>query len=153
MLWSWGQIDSTVLDAITFSRAGHPESWLQYKEIAEIINTKSESAIYQLGGYVAEQEAALHLAASGHEVLLADVPNQEGWDFLVDGIPVQVKNTLDVSYVNEALEAHPDIPVIVPKELADNFIDHDMVFADWSLSHSEIFEQTTQTVEHFGLNH
>lgn len=52
-------------------------------------------AMERLEGYTAERIVAAHLVAQGHIVEFADIPNQEGWDILVDGHPIQVKCVMD----------------------------------------------------------
>ena len=146
MLWTYSQIDVSVLDAITFSSKGAPSSFNELQEVgAETIN--SAGAITRLTGYVAEQQVALNLVRQGHIVELPESANQAGWDLLVDGSPVQVKCSMDSNYVLSHFEKNPDIPVIVNKELSDDLGDHPMVIIDPNLSHINIEQVTNDSLQ------
>lgn len=147
MLWTYSQIDASVLDAITFSSKGAPGSFNELQEVGtETIN--STGAITRLTGYVAEQQVALNLVRQGHIVELPESSNQEGWDLLVDGSPVQVKCSMDSNYVLSHFEKNPDIPVIVNKELSADLADHPMVIIDPNLSHINIEQVTNDSLQH-----
>lgn len=145
MLWSYSQVDTQVLDAIRFSSADKPSDFFDLKDR---ISDLSQGAITRLSGYVAEQQVALNLQQQGHHVQFPEKSNQEGFDLLVDGHPIQVKCTLSVSYVQGHLNQYPDIPVIVNKELAEAFLDHPQVIIDEQLSHTMIQNITVDSVHH-----
>jgi hypothetical protein len=54
---------------------------------------------------------------------------------------MQVKCTTSESYIQQHLNNHPDIPVIINSEMAEYFKDHPNVIIDYDLSH-----ETVQTV-------
>lgn len=144
-LWALSQIDRTVLDALTFSSAGHPDSFWRLRDIADGMEG-SGGAATRLSGYVAEQQVALDLSRAGHEVEFPSSASQPGYDLLVDGHPVQVKCSLSADYVMGHFERYPDIPVVVNAELAEQLGDHPLVWVDHALSHSEIHETTDASV-------
>jgi hypothetical protein len=148
--WILSRIDPTVLNAMTFASAGHPESFWRLKEIAEQIQSAEGLShlghVSRLQGYVAEQSVMLHLVREGHQVEPARSPTEQGWDLRVDGHPVQVKNTLNPEHIREHLEANPDIPVIVNAEMADKFADSPNVWVDHALRHEDVLETTNETL-------
>ncbi|SHJ14861.1 hypothetical protein [Desulfofundulus thermosubterraneus] len=103
-------------------------------------------AVERLQGYAAEQIVAAHLAAQGHVVEFPDTPNQEGWDLLVDGHPLQVKCVMDPAIIKEHLERYPDIPVIVNAEMGQHFADNSHVIVDKDLIHSQVAEHVHNTI-------
>ena len=66
----------------------------------------------------------------GFTAELAHHANNPGWDVVIhDGHGhidqlLQMKATDSISYVHEAIAAHPDIPVVVPHELYEKMLDH-----------------------------
>ncbi len=102
--------------------------------------------IERLQGYTAEQIAAAHLAAQGHVVEFPDTPNQEGWDLLVDGHPMQVKCVMDPSLIQEHLERYHNIPVLVNAEMGHHFADNGHVIVDKDLIHSQVADHVHNTV-------
>lgn len=145
MLWNYSQIDTTVLDALSFSSASHP---LDFFDIQKVGSSLSEGAMTRLSGYVAEQQVALNLQQQGYHVQFPDKANQQGFDLLVDGHPMQVKCTLSEGYVREHLNNNPDIPVIVNRELASVFENHPNVIIDDQLSYSIIKDSTEASIQH-----
>lgn len=80
----------------------------------------------------------------GESAILAESPIQRGWDLaIVDEAgetveEIQLKATESLSYVKEALEKYPGIPVMVPQELSDSAAIHDgIVSASISDEHLE----------------
>lgn len=145
-LYSWSQIDDSVLDALLAASPGASDSLWGLQELAETTAAKA-GAMTRLSGYVAEQQVALDLTRQGHEVEFPATPNQPGYDLLVDGQPVQVKCTLDADYALEHFERYPDIPLIVNAELAEKLGDHPMVYVDEHLSHAQVAEATTESLD------
>ncbi|ACX52159.1 hypothetical protein Adeg_1026 [Ammonifex degensii KC4] len=145
-------IDDRVLEAMDFSSKLDLGTFNQLSEyVRQQFFTGSEAsvagAVERLQGYTAEQVVAAHLAAQGHVVEFPDTPNQEGWDLLVDGHPVQVKCVMDSELVREHLERFPDIPVIVNAEIGSYFADNSHVVVDKDLLHSQVAEQVHQTID------
>jgi hypothetical protein len=116
--YDWLKVDDRAADAIKFALGKGGNS---FKDIysAAISAADSDGALDRLKGYVGEQVAAKDLAEQGCVVSFPDSPTQEGFDLIVDGAPIQVKTTLVESNIRNALEVHPDIPVLVPIELLD----------------------------------
>ena len=114
-LYTFARIDDRVLDALIFSSA--------HKDLPSLIENASlasdvPGAIERIKGYVGEQTVAEQLAQQGFVVSMPESPTQEGYDIFIDGDAFQIKTTLSEAYISSALAANPDIPVIVPEELA-----------------------------------
>ena len=66
----------------------------------------------------------------GFTAELAHHANNPGWDIVIHDAHghvdqlLQMKATDSISYVHEAIAAHPDIPVVVPHELYEKMLDH-----------------------------
>jgi hypothetical protein len=101
----------------------------------------------QLQGYVAEQIAAQHLIAQGHDVFFPETANNPGWDIMVDGHPFQVKCLVDSGGVIEHLHRYPDIPVIVNADLAHQVGNHAGVYVDAALHHDAIRQATEDSLD------
>jgi len=149
-VYTLSQIDTAVLDAIEFSYSDADESfWSQRQQASQISDLEADShsgAIQRLQGYVAEQQVALDLAREGHQVEFPESAGQPGWDLVVDGQVVQVKNTLNPQYVQEHLERYPDIPVVVNAEMGVHFQGHPSVWVDESLGYHDIASRTEESV-------
>jgi hypothetical protein len=103
-----------------------------------------EGHINRLQGYVFEQMAALSLRQSGAIVQFPESAQQPGWDFLVNGDPVQAKCGPSPHLVTEHLARYPDVPrVVVNEDLASHFADHDDITAIHGVS-EEIVRSTTE---------
>jgi hypothetical protein len=117
------------------------------KHQEELTGRALTGAISNLHGYVAERVVAQHLEAAGHDVSFPHIPNQEGFDLLVDGHPFQVKCLLDAGSVHEHLHRF-DYPVIVNAELAHQVGHLDKVYVDPALRHEAIVNATKDTLHH-----
>lgn len=146
MLWTYSQIDSSVLNALTFASAGNPSNFFELQSIA-LDTLDKVGAVTRLSGYVAEQQTALELTKMGQVVEFPDSPTQAGYDLLVNGEPFQVKNSLDVDYIQSHLDNYSDIPVLVNKELADSFAGNPMVIPVEGVSFYEVQRITHQSLE------
>jgi hypothetical protein len=110
-------IDTDVLKAIQASTTEHLHSLHSISDYVDdhfhdVAAGSAEGWLHRLEGYVAEQKAALTLEQAGHVVQFAPHANQAGWDLIVDGHAVQIKEGITaVANAKEALLAHPDIPV------------------------------------------
>lgn len=133
---------SSKLDLSTFNRlSDYVHDHFFADEAASIAGN-----IERLQGYTAEQIVAAHLAAQGHVVEFPDTPDQEGWDLLVDGHPMQVKCVMDPDLIREHLERFPDIPVMVNAEMGQYFADNSRVIVDKDLLHSQVAEHVHNTI-------
>lgn len=146
------RIDPGVLNAIDAAKGGQAfESYNQLVEQVESVANRGQAAVQGLvsnyKGYYGEQILADTLRAKGHHVEMADSPNQEGWDALVDGQPVQFKVGLGTGGIEEHLIKNPDIPVFTVGEHAETYADNDMVTAVEGTSGSEIQETVEETLE------
>lgn len=151
MFHALAMIDDSVLEAMDFSSKLDLDT---FNEISRYVHDHFLSgaeasiagAMERLEGYTAERIVAAHLAAQGHIVEFADIPNQEGWDILVDGHPVQVKCVMDPDLIREHLDKFHDIPVIVNAEMAHYFDGNDNVIVDHDLHHDEVARHVKDTI-------
>jgi len=100
----------------------------------------------RLIGYVGEiktQEFYEHL---GHDVQLAELSNQPGYDMLIDDNPVNVKTGSPQTIIDH-LEKYPDIPVVTGPEQASFFNDDGMVTGIPIIEKSGLEEATNSTLE------
>lgn len=146
------RIDPGVLKAIDAAKGGQAfENYNQLVEQVESVAGRGKAAVQGLvsnyKGYYGEQILADTLRANGHHVEMADSPNQEGWDALVDGQPVQFKVGLGTGSIEDHLAKNPDIPVFTVGEHAQAYADNDMVTAVEGTSGSEIQETVEHTLE------
>lgn len=150
-LYNYIRIDPEVVRGVEFARAADVDGVLSFAHFA---NTKADlSGVSldglhsQLQGYVAEQIAAHHLIAQGHDVLFPATANNPGWDIMVDGHPFQVKCLTDPGGVLEHLHRYPDIPVIVNADLAHQVGNHAGVYVDSELHHDAIRQATEDSLD------
>jgi hypothetical protein len=150
-LYDYIRIDPTVVEGIDFARSADLHNFLSFAHFAEhheeLTGRALAGSISNLQGYVAERVVAQHLGAAGHDVSFPDLPNQEGYDILVDGHPFQVKCLLDAGGVHEHLDRF-DYPVIVNSELAYQVGHLDNVYVDPALHHDAIVDATKDTLHH-----
>ena len=115
------KIDPHVLSAIEFSTADHLhgltdiDSYVHDHFFAVPI-ASADGWFERLSGYVAEQKAAAYFEHMGHHVEFAPVANQPVWDMLVDGHPVQIKESL--TGVKEFVVQHHGVDVFTSNEIA-----------------------------------
>ncbi len=149
-LYDYVRIDPEVLHGIEFARAADVDSMLSFAHFAEtkahLSNASLNGLHSELQGYVAEQIAAHHLMAQGHDVTFPHTPNNPGSDFEVDGHPFQVKCLADPQGVFEHLQKYPNIPVIVNEELASKVGDHSGVYVDPELHRNAVRHVTEETL-------
>ncbi len=144
------RIDPRILDAIDLAhgdRAFQSFAALQ-AHIAEV-TARGDAAfaglVSQYKGSLGELLAADHLTTVGHEVEFAAHPNQEGWDILVDGQPVQVKSGLDEGGIESALAEQSDVPVVTVREHAASAAGDDVTALP--VSGSELTASTAESLE------
>jgi len=111
---------------------------LEVANNAEIINYFSNvepdamiGHINNIKGIVFEQEVVNALNEQGLDAMMFDATNHPISDIALmsDGdiaLEMQLKATDSTSYINETLEQHSDVPIIVTSEVADN-LDSTMV--------------------------
>ncbi len=121
---AFNSVDAGVLKAIEFSTAEHVnnlasvDSYVDQHFFDQPLSS-AEGWLHRLEGYVAEQKAAAVLEQAGHHVEFAHLPNQAGWDLLVDGQPWQVKEGVSAAaQVKEFLAQHDGIEVITSSDVA-----------------------------------
>ncbi|MCB9528937.1 MAG: hypothetical protein H6701_11205 [Myxococcales bacterium] len=144
------RIDPQLLDAIDRAHGANAfESFTTLQQHVSAVMSRGEDAfaglVSQYKGSLTELLAADHLTAAGHAVELADLPNQPGWDAIVDGAPIQIKGGLDDQAITDALAEHPDIPVFTVSEHADAFGDASVTALP--LSGQEIAETTEVSLD------
>ena len=120
-LYSYSQLDPDVLLAVDFSKSDAVDL-TNFRELADYMRTHaSEGARERLKGFTGEVIAKNHFEALGHQVEMAPNPNTPGWDLQIDGQRYQVKWRNDPAPIHEHFEKYPDIPVIAPGNLAEQF--------------------------------
>src|SRR5258708_4228007 len=107
-------IDPQALEAFDFVRPAnvadiHELAVWSHRILSEPTWTY-DGTVNHLQGYVFEKMAAMSLRQSGAVVEFPDSPTEPGWDFLVNGEPVQDKCGVSPSLVSEHLARYPDIP-------------------------------------------
>jgi len=142
-------IDPRLLEAIEQAHGSH--AFASAAELVDHIESVMDAGpaawsglVSQYKGYLGELVAAERLEQLGHEVVMAPVPNQEGWDLLVDGEPVQVKSGLDADAIHQHLEDFPGIEVVTVEEHAEHFGDQPMVEPLDGFSGAAVEETTDQ---------
>ncbi|MEZ4437408.1 MAG: hypothetical protein R3F65_33865, partial [bacterium] len=121
------RIDPRLLDAIDRAHGANAfQSFSALQAHVSEVMSRGDAAfaglVSQYKGSLTELLAAEHLTAAGHTVVLADAPNQPGWDVLVDEVPTQIKGGLDHQPIHDAQADHPDIPILTVSENADAFV-------------------------------
>ena len=132
-------------------------------------NGLTEGSLNKIKGHIAESHVADHFREAGAQVSWPGTSNQEGWDLLLNGSPIQVKLTKDASStLTEHFKEHPDIPVVMPSDAdnipetafhfdpsegVENLMDYlgetseKAVIANHQLSHAELTENIEQTTD------
>ena len=143
--------DYEVFDAV---RRGYSD--FEYSDDNEIRNyfadIDADSAmghVSNIKGILFEMEYVDTLAAKGIEAEIFEATNHPVTDIMImDGLEVvdemQLKATGSVTYINETLEAHPDVPVVVTTEVAASF-DTDMVI-DSGIENAALEDAVTSTL-------
>ena len=129
---------------------------------ADIGETLPEGALNKLMGHLAEPIVGQHIEDLGIPVEMPALSNQVGYDLILNGEhAVNVKTVADISSLSDHFARYPDIPVVVPGDMAgipDNAIHLDaagsldqldarvnlgeesIVLVDDALSHAEMME-------------
>ncbi len=93
----------------------HLSSW----ESAEIGESLPEGALNKLMGHLSEPIVAQHMEDLGINVKMPDVSNQDGYDLIMnDNYFVNVKTVADASSLSDHFQEYPEIPVIIPSDIA-----------------------------------
>lgn len=86
---------------------------------AEFGSALPDASLNKLMGHLAEPEVAEHLESLGINVDMPDASNQAGWDLILNGEHmVNVKAVADSNALTGHFEQYPDVPVIVPGDMA-----------------------------------
>jgi hypothetical protein len=122
-------IDPTVMQAAGFARATDLSDPIDFAAFAHTIEAMNPAgrigAISDVKGYVAERVVAAQLIANGHHVVFPAASNEAGWDIDVDGVKVQIKDTVDLSYIAKHFEHYGyQYPLIANAEVADLLAAH-----------------------------
>lgn len=83
--------------------------------------TTAQQIGYQswIEGHIGESVAASVLTEHGHHVAFAPIPNQPGWDLLVDGVPTQIKvGEHAAANIADHFQRYPEIPVLTDPHTA-----------------------------------
>lgn len=145
-------IDGAALQAFDFAHSPNIDdihelaTWSH--SIIEAPSMTYEGSVSRLQGYVFERMAALSLRQSGAVVEFPDTANNPGWDFLVNGEPVQAKCGISPNLVIEHFEKYPDIPrVVVNEELASHFVDNGYVTAAHGITRDSVRTITEHSLD------
>lgn len=151
LIYDISRIDPKVLEATDFARTADLSNVFEYSYFADRVSDRSAAAyrgsVSNQQGYVAERHAAQQQQSMGKEVEIPDDSNQEGYDLLINGQKFQVKCHQDAAGVREHLEEHPDIPVLVNQELAEEIGGHPDVYPVPGLEYNKVVESTESTLE------
>ncbi|KOY51696.1 hypothetical protein [Polaribacter dokdonensis] len=128
----------------------------------------SNQGISKVGGHIGEAYAANSLQDKGLDVQWAGESNQSGWDLLVSGHEMNVKTVADANSLSQHFNNYPDIPVIIPGDVAnipENAINvgseagveelnkaliegqENLIVVDPSISGEQIMSQTEQATD------
>ncbi len=154
-----GTLAGTQLDSI-----GDLSQYLASWGSAELGEALPQGALNKLMGHLAEPVVAQHLEDLGIQVEMPDTSNQEGYDLVLNGEhAVNVKTVADADSLVSHFAKHPQIPVIVPEDMAGipgdaiyldaagsleqlntavESGDENIVLVDNALSHAELLEHT-----------
>ena len=106
---------------------GDLSKYLSSWESAEMGEALPEAALAKLMGHLAEPIVAQNLEDLGMQVEMPDLSNQEGYDLVLNGeYFANVKTVADSSSLAAHFASYPQIPVIVPGDMAgmpENAID------------------------------
>lgn len=151
LVYDISRIDPQVLEATDFARTADLSNVFEYAYFADRVSGRSADAyrgsVSNQQGYVAERHVAQQQQSMGKEVEVPDDPNQEDYDLLINGQKFQVKCRQDATGVREHLEEHPDIPVLVNQELAEEMGGHPDVYPIPGLKYDEVVESTESTLD------
>jgi hypothetical protein len=105
--------------------------------------------VSNIKGIVFEQQVVDALNEQGVDAVMFEETNHPITDIAImsDGdiaAEMQLKATDNVSYINETLAEHPDVPIIVTSEIADK-MDHPMVI-DSGIDNAELTHAVTETL-------
>jgi len=139
------------------------DTWAQ-----SFLGGMDDGVITSLQGHVAEQIVADHLKEAGHNVMMPETANQQGYDMIVDGMPINIKNVSDMNTINEHFDKNPDIGVITNADvsgLPDKHLDFDpsnsidqlpdfshninenLLIVDHGLDHDAVINQTESATD------
>ncbi|MDE0518478.1 MAG: hypothetical protein OXH36_02830 [Bdellovibrionales bacterium] len=76
----------------------------------------TEGSLSKIKGHIAESHIAEHFKEAGIAVTWPEASNQEGFDLLFNGNPIQSKFIEDANNLVEHFQKYPDIPVVIPSD-------------------------------------
>jgi gas vesicle protein len=106
----------------------------------------TQSVVEFFKGHLGEQLATNHVEHLGAHVNFPEMSNQIGYDFHLNGIPVNVKTIADANSLSEHFAKYPDIPAVVPSDAMH--IPHDAIY----LNHADSIDHFVNAY-HQGLDH
>ena len=124
----------------------------------------ARGGLNKIKGHIAESHVAKHFEQEGIEVNWPESSNQEGFDLLLNGNPIQVKCIENANNLVEHFQKYPKIPAIIPSdaknipedafyfnpvESVDNLFKYiqnteNPIIVDSQLSNAELTEQTIE---------
>ena len=106
----------------------------------------TQSVVEFFKGHLGEQLVANHVEHLGAHVNFPEMSNQVGYDFHLNGIPVNVKTIADANSLSGHFAKYPDIPAVVPSDAVH--IPHDAIY----LNHADSIDHFVNAY-HQGLDH
>jgi hypothetical protein len=90
----WHQVDANVYQAFEHLSHMHVNGFMDLQHVVDVKGYDLASHAFQTSvqGHVAEWKVGHDLITTGHGVAMAAGPTQPGWDLLVDGHAVNVKD-------------------------------------------------------------
>ena len=76
----------------------------------------TEGSLNKIKGHIAEGHIAEHFKEAGGEVTWPEASNQEGFDLLLNGNPIQSKLIANANNLTEHFQKYPGIPVVIPSD-------------------------------------
>ena len=162
-LFHLNRLDGSVLDAVDNIYQPRVENSFaeilnHLRETADRSDVAWDGAVSLYKGQLGEDYLAEYLNGLGHNVEMASVTNQKGWDAIVDGQLVNFKAGTGADHIEKHLERFPEIPVITVAEQSTAFADNHMVTCLNNVSGEEIADSTRNAlssaveVTDFGLD-
>ncbi|MEA2755851.1 MAG: hypothetical protein QOJ54_2140 [Aliidongia sp.] len=144
-------IDPSALEAFEFVKPSTSDIYKLATWSHNVIDSPIpvfQGELSRLQGYVFERMAAMSLRQSGAVVEFPMTTTNPGWDFLVNGEPVQAKCGLSSHLVTEHLSRHPNIPrIVVNEELASHFPANEYVMAVHGVTRDAVRSTTEHSLE------
>ncbi len=157
VLHDFAQVDDSVYEAMSQLAGQQLDSiadlngYLDAKwDSASLGESLPEGALRKLMGHLAEPMVKDHLEDHGIRVAMPEDSNQAGWDLILNGEHnVNVKTMSDFSSLAHHFDKYPDIPVVVPGDMAG--IPGDAIWLDHADAMDALGDRVAAGHEHIVL--